>query len=168
MNSKKKQLQLLTHLKKYKIDVALLQEHNIRKENVICNEILDEYHVEINFSISLKGGTAIMINRRLPYKIISVEKAESSRITTLKLRIYDQIFKFINVYAHSGDEKEREKLFVNDLPYYARNSLKYTFLGGDFNCILSERDTESKNPKISKGLLNFIRTLQLRLVVCKK
>ena len=96
MNSKKKQLQLLTHLKKYKIDVALLQEHNIRKENVICNEILDEYHVEINFSISLKGGTAIMINRRLPYKIISVEKAESSRITTLKLRIYDQIFKFIN------------------------------------------------------------------------
>ena len=78
-------MQLLNHAKYYKIDILLLQEHNIRKENILCNEILDAYHFEINYSIALKGGTAIMINKRLPYNIVAVEKSADSRIISVKL-----------------------------------------------------------------------------------
>ena len=139
-----------------------MQEHNIRKENILCNEILDAYHFEINNSIALKGGTAIMINKRLPYNIFDVEKSADSRIISVKLKIYDQIFQVINIYAHASDIKERESLFINELPYYVRNSLKYTLLGGDFNCVVLERDTMSENAKISLGLKSFLRSLQLK------
>ena len=103
-----------------------------------------------------------MINKKLPFKILSSEKAANSRIISIKIKIYDQIYKIINIYAHAGDAKERESLITNELPYYVRNSLKYTFIGGDFNCVISERDTESKKASISKSLLHFIRTLQLK------
>ena len=81
LNSVKKQLQLLNYVKYHKIDILLLQEHNIRKENVICEEVTSEFHFEINYAIALKGGTAIMINKRLDFTIISVEKSANSRIT---------------------------------------------------------------------------------------
>ena len=162
LNSVKKQLQLLNYVKYHKIDILLLQEHNIRKENVICEEVTSEFHFEINYAIALKGGTAIMINKRLDFTIINVEKSANSRIISMKIKVYDQIFHILNIYAHAGDLKEREALFTNDLPFYVKNSLKYTIIGGDFNCVISERDTEARNVKISKGLLNFIRTLQLK------
>ena len=52
-------------MKNNKIDILLLQEHNIRYKNKLCNEILDLYHVTINLSIAQKGGTAIIINKKI-------------------------------------------------------------------------------------------------------
>ena len=49
-----------------RIDILLLQEHNIRNESVICNELNDKYIVDINLAIAHKGGTAILINRKSP------------------------------------------------------------------------------------------------------
>ena len=46
--------------------------------------------------------------------------------------------------------------------YYLRNSLQYTFMGGDWNCVLSARDTTSDNYVISKALLDTVRTLNLK------
>ena len=57
----------------------------------------------------------------------------------------------LNIYAHSNNVKEREELFNYDLIYYLRNSLDNTILGGDWNCVLSQRDTESVNTNISKA-----------------
>ena len=145
-----------------KIDVILIQEHNIRKENMICDELLNEYHVEINYAIAHKGGTAIMITKRKPIVILNLEKSANSRIMSLRIKLYDQMFHFVNVYAHAGDNKERELLFANDLPYYLRNSLRNTIIGGDFNCVLSERDTEAKKATISKSLTNMVRTIQMK------
>ena len=80
MNSKKKQLQLLNYAKLYKIDVVLLQEHNIRKENVLCQEIIDEYHFEINYSIAQKGGTAIMINKNFHSRYFPQKKQQTQEL----------------------------------------------------------------------------------------
>ena len=140
LNKETKQLHLLRFLKYQKIDVVLIQEHNIRKEKKICEELLDEYHVEINYSIALKGGTAILINKRTPINIINVEKSANSRIMSVKIKLYDQMFNIVNVYANADSNKERDLLFTNELPYYLRNSMQCTILGGDFNCVLSERD----------------------------
>ena len=112
MNSKIKQLQLIDYMKNNKIDILLLQEHNIRYKNKLCNEILDLYHVTINLSIAQKGGTAIIINKKLPVEIINQELSADSRITSIKIRLYSQILKIINIYAPSGsDNRERDEMF---------------------------------------------------------
>ena len=43
-----------------------------------------------------------------------------------------------------------------------RNNLDNTIIGGDWNCILSQRDTESNHTNISKALLNLVNTLKLK------
>ena len=60
-----KQIKLVEYLKQYSIDIAMLQEHNIKDENKI--EYLSEfYHIILNKSILLKGGTLIAVNKILP------------------------------------------------------------------------------------------------------
>ncbi|CAL4060923.1 unnamed protein product, partial [Meganyctiphanes norvegica] len=51
---------------------------------------------------------------------------------------------------------ERDNLFNNDILYYLSNNLHNTFIGGDWNYLLSEMDSSSDNVSISKSLLNLI------------
>ena len=53
-------------------------------------------------------------------------------------------------------------MFKNEILYYLRNNLYNTVLGGDFNCVLSKRDSESDSVHISKALANTTRSLQLK------
>ena len=159
-----KQSQVIQFMKYNKIDVLLLQEHNIRNSDKLSVELNDFCHVSLNPAICARGGTAILINRKLPFTLLSEEKSADSRILSVKIKIYSQCLHFVNVYAHSGNKKaaERDELFSNDLIYYLRNSLQNTYIGGDWNCVLSERDSTSDNITVSKSLLNAIRTLNLK------
>ena len=164
LNDRNKQGQVINFMKYNKIDILLLQEHNIKDINVISKELNDFCFISLNPSISLKGGTAVLICKSLPYDIVSEEKSADSRIISLKVKIYDQFIHLVNVYAHSGNNQnvDRENLFNNELLYYLRNSLQYTFIGGDWNCVLSERDSSSNNTPMSKSLLTTVRTLNLK------
>ena len=163
LNCKTKQLQLIDFIKFKKIDVLMIQEHNIRDRSVLCKEILEYFHVYLNLSISHKGGTAIIIDKKLPLEIINYEYSANSRIISMKVNIYNQILHFVNVYAPSGSNSyERDNLFQNDLLFYLRNNLCNTILGGDWNCVLSLRDTESKSAQVSKALTNTIRSIQFK------
>ena len=162
LNNKVKQLQLIDFMIHNRIDILLLQEHNIRNENVICNELNDKYIVDINLAIAHKGGTAIIINRKSPIKLLSSEKSSDSRIISIKIKLYEEMFHIVNVYAHAGNVKDREKMFNDDLIYYLRNNLQKTIIGGDFNCVISDRDSSSDNVNISKALLSTVRTLQFK------
>ena len=51
---------------------------------------------------------------------------------------------------------ERENLFDTELIYYLRHSTNNTVMAGDWNCVLSERDSTSSNTPISKKLLELI------------
>ena len=132
LNSLNKQQQVVDFMKFHKIDILLIQEHNIRNSNAI-GEVLNEYcYVCLNLSVCLKGGTAILINRKLPFDIFNEEKSADSRIISIRLKVYDQYIHIINVYEHSGRKtSERNHLFNNELPYYMRNSLQNTYVGGD-------------------------------------
>ena len=124
MNCKSKQLQLIDYMKNNYIDILLLQEHNIRYKNNLCNEMIDAYHVIINLSIAQKGGTAIIINKKLPIEITNQEFSADSRIISINIRLYSQLLKFVNVYAPSGSENnERDDIFQNDLLFHLRNHL---------------------------------------------
>ena len=164
LNCYNKQLKLIDFCKLHKIDVILIQEHNIREKKNLCKEIFDFFHVNINLEISLKGGTAIFINRKLPLDIISCENLANSRIMSMKAKIYNQVLHFLNIYAQSGTNvsKERDELFSNDLVFYLRHNLNNTIMGGDWNCVLSQRDTESSSTHVSKALLHLIRTIQFK------
>lgn len=164
MNKVSKQKQIIDFIKYNNVDILLIQEHNIRGPGVICKELNEFCFVSINYANCLKGGTAILINRKLPFVVLSDEKSGDSRIISMKIKIYDQMLHLINIYAHSGKEKtiDRDNLFKNELLYYLRNNLQNTLIGGDWNCVLSERDTSSDEVTVSKSLLNTVRTLNLK------
>ena len=65
LNNERKQLSLINYLNFHKIDIALLQEHNVRESNNICQKLNDLYHVILNLSVSHNGGTAILIDKKL-------------------------------------------------------------------------------------------------------
>ena len=164
LNNSIKQKQLINFINFHKIDILLLQEHNIREESKICDELKDACIIDINLAISHKGGTAVLINRKSPIQILCSEKSADSRIMSVKIKYYEEVYQIINVYAHSGTahNSERDNLFNNELIYYLRHNLQRTIMGGDFNCVLSERDTSSQDTQISKSLLNLIRTLNFK------
>ena len=52
-------------MKYNKIDIMFIQEHNIRDMNNVCKELNDQYYILLNLSIAHKGGTAIIIDKKL-------------------------------------------------------------------------------------------------------
>ena len=58
-------------MKNHKIEILLIQEHNIRNVDVICQELKDFCYIIINPAVAHKGGTAIFIDSRISFNIIS-------------------------------------------------------------------------------------------------
>ena len=162
LNDKSKQFQLINYMKYNRISILLIQEHNIRNLDAICSELNDFCEIVINLAIAHKGGTAVLIDRRIAFKIFNIEKSANSRIISLKISVYENVIQLINVYAHANSTKDREELFNDELTYYMRNNFENTIVAGDWNCVLSQRDTRSINSHISKALLNIIRTLKFK------
>ena len=103
----------------------------------------------LNNAICQKGGTAVLINRKIPFRLLSEEKSGDSRIISIKIKIYDQMLHLLNVYAHSGRQfnEQRENLFRHELLYYLRNSLECTFIGG---IVIVSYQQETQHPIILK------------------
>ena len=163
LNKVDKQLSLINFLNYHKIDILLVQEHNIRKRDVICKELNELYHILINLSVAHNGGTAIFIDKRLNCNIRNNEMSADGRIISANLDFYGKPLHIINVYAPSGGKNtDRDNFFQDDLVYYFRNSLDNSIIGGDFNCITSQRDSSSKSTHVSKALLETFRSLCLK------
>ena len=163
LNAEKKQRVLNNFLFRYGIDVICIQEHNV--SNVANVSIIGEYyHTYINTCYQLKGGTAILIRKNSGINIVRVELHASSRIMHMKCELNNVYFDIINVYAHSGSnfKKERETLFSEEMLYYLQNNLDNTLLVGDFNCIISPKDSTSNASYLnSDNLKNICNNLNL-------
>ena len=124
-----------------KLDILFVQEHNVK--NISQVEYIKQYcDVVLNSTSLLKGGTAILINRKSNVKILQNEMDVKGCILSLKCNFLGTDLQLINVYAPSGNDKklDREELFKNDLLYYCRNNLQNLIIGGDWNAITSQRD----------------------------
>ena len=99
MNMKNVQLQLIEHIKFKKLDVILIQEHNLRDEKLLCKELLNLCDIYINLAINQKGGTAILFNKKMNYTILSNDMSADSRIISTRIKYYNSILHFVNVYA---------------------------------------------------------------------
>ena len=163
LNNERKQLSLINYLNYHKIDIVLLQEYNIRENNVICKKLNELYDIVLNLSIAHNGGTAILIDRKLDYDIRNYEMSADARIISLNLNLYGKPFHIVNIYTPSGGKnKDRDNFFKNDLIYYFRNNLDNSIVGGDFNCITSPRDSSSNSTHICKVLLDNFKSLNLK------
>ena len=157
INTKDSQYQLELFLKKHKIDILLAQEHNL-KINFNVQSIDIGYDIYLNASIHQKGGTAIFIRKNSGINVLNVQLHPSSRIICMSIKINDLIFKIINIYGHSGPslKTDRENLFLQELPFYLQGNLDNIIVGGDFNCITSEKDVSKYHSYIMSSSLKTI------------
>ena len=140
MNARDKHFKVNQFLKKHKIDILLVQEHNLKSNDCIKNIDMD-YDVYINNSILHKGGTAIFIRKNAGINVINVQYHSSSRIICMNIKINDLYFKILNIYGHSGPnlKTDREDFFAQEMLFYLQGNLENIIIGGDFNCIISEK-----------------------------
>ena len=170
INDQIKQIKLVSFLQENAIDIAMIQEHNIKNLNKI-KYLNQYYHLILNKSILLKGGTLIAINKKLPSTIGCTYLHPTSRLTTAYLNLFNTKLYLVNVYAPSGrsKENEREEFFEQELMQSLVTNTDNILLAGDWNCILSPRDSSSpENSSISRNLKGIINNLNFKDIISAK
>lgn len=139
---------LRTFLRTMELDIVFLQEVgteqlSLPRYTVVCN-------VDHN-----KRGTAIALKEHIQFS--HVEKSLDSRMVSLRVNNTT----LACVYAPSGSAARaaRERFFNGTIAYYLRHQTDHIILGGDFNCVLQQRDSTGYN--MSPTLQATVRQLRL-------
>ena len=164
INDNLKQIKLVEYLRHNGIQIAAIQEHNIKLLSKL--EYLNKYyHLLLNKSILLKGGTLTIIDRRLPISIGRVYLHPTSRICTAHITIFNVKLYIVNIYAPSGKSKEteREALFNNELKHLLVSNTDNLILSGDWNSVLMKKDaTNIQNTSLSKSLKSIVTSFKFK------
>ena len=117
-----------------------------------------------NFGSSNSKGVSILISNQIDYSIIDQHKDNEGRIIILNIEIDKKIFTLVNVYAPNL-VRDRNSFFKKLNNLIDKTRLGILLLGGDFNDILSTRDTKSTKCKKSEypvyGLKKLIKNYKL-------
>ena len=70
LNCEKKQQMLFDHIQQNNFSIINLQEHNLKSQDDLLDIFSKYFYVFVNESINLKGGTAILVDRRITENII--------------------------------------------------------------------------------------------------
>lgn len=144
---------------KFDIDVAFLQE--VAFDNF---SFLPSYTSLINISIDRKG-TGVLIKDNIDFHSFVLDP--SGRIISVVINDIN----FVNVYAHSGTNKkrEREDLFLNQMTVHlSKTNCMYSVMLGDFNCILEPNDSNSSIKNVSKGLRTLVNAFNFKDIASEK
>lgn len=137
----------------YDVDLVFLQEVMFENFN-----FLSSHNALINISAD-KKGTGVLIRKKFSYSSPIFDP--SGRILSLVVNGIN----FINVYAHSGSNKKRQRddLFANQMAVHlSRSDCKFSVLIGDFNCILNPTDSNSSVKNYSKGLRSLVDAFKFK------
>ena len=157
-------MKLVNYLKGKSIDIVLIQEHNIKSLDKI-EYLLQFYNVILNKSVLLKGGTLILINKRLPATICRFYLHPTSRICSVVLNVMGTELYLVNLYAPSGKnkEQERENLLENELLQQLIVNTDNIIMCGDWNSVLVTKDTTNPaNACYSKALKRILTTFKYK------
>ena len=157
-------MKLVNYLKGKSIDIVLIQEHNIKSLDKI-EYLLQFYNVILNKSVLLKGGTLILINKRLPATICRFYLHPTSRICSVVLNVMGTELYLVNLYAPSGKnkEQERENLLENELLQQLIANTDNIIMCGDWNSVLVTKDTTNPaNACYSKALKRILTTFKYK------
>ena len=157
-------MKLVKYLYEKSINIIMIQEHNIKSIAKI-EYLMKYYNAILNQSILLKGGTLILIDKRLPAKVCRSYLHPSSRITTAVINIMGTELYLVNMYAPSGKKKqvEREQLFETELIYQLTTNTDNMLMGGDWNSVLVSKDTSKPaSACYSKALKHIITSFKYK------
>ena len=101
MNNVAKQMKLVTFMKSKSIDIACIQVHNIKSMEKL-DYIMNYYNVILNKSVLFKGGTLIILDKKLPVDVIRTYMHPTSRICTAVIKVMDVYLYLVNVYARDA------------------------------------------------------------------
>ena len=126
-------------------DVCLLQE-------TFCTRSTDgQYHngwsgeIFHSFSNSTHSrGVCIMLSKNFSYNVLSVHSDTNGRLILLNLEINDKAFTIVNVYAPNV-VSERISFFKQVSKFINQHAVNKSglIIGGDYNCVLTEKDRVS-------------------------
>ena len=111
-------------INEHNIDIVFLQEVSYNDLSFVSS-----HNGLVNISVDRKG-TAILIRKGFNYSDFIFDP--SGRILSVVVNEVN----YINIYAHSGSDKKRERdeLFTEGLSVHLNKpGTAYTMLGGDFN-----------------------------------
>ena len=117
-----KQRKLHSFISYNKIDILLIQEHNAKSVGTL-DYLADFFLIFFNPTILVKGGTAILIDKRLDAEVSKPYLHPSSRITKVSVCLQEHDIELFCVYAHSGANvcREREEFFEKEFFPLIRN-----------------------------------------------
>jgi exonuclease III len=135
---------------KQDIDLAFVQEVTTPLLSAIRR-----YTAYVNEGTDMRG-TAILVKDGIP--ITDIKRIPSGR----GMAAIPNGTWIVNIYAPSGAEKKngRESFYNTDLTYILHTTHADMIIAGDFNCILSKRDSTGTN-NYSRALANILNGLGL-------
>ena len=151
-----KQLQIEAFMKYNNCDILHLQEANIEDDSFTSCEFVSSSCSILQNNSTNKYGTASLIKTDLQYD--NVQMDSNGRVI-----IFDVgEFTFGNIYLPSGTDGAsrtgREKYCCEVMPRLLINCKEAGCIGGDFNCIVDNRDaTQYPESKLSKGLQRLMK-----------
>ena len=131
----KKLKSVFNFLKKEKLDIIFLQETHVGDADTIS---------QWNSSWGCKGyhstgstksaGVAVLINPKVPYKLVDIDSDQEGRNITLILEIENKKYLFSNIYAPNTDDTQ---FFINTIERIEKfEDYDEIFIGGDFNLVM--------------------------------
>ena len=145
LNNNNKRHSVFNWIKCSQYDVCLLQETFCTRstdgqyQNGWSGEILH------SFSNSTHSrGVCIMLSKNLSYNVLSVHSDTNGRLILLNLEINDKAFTIVNVYAPNV-VSERISFFKQVSKFINQHAVNKSglIIGGDYNCVLTEKDRVS-------------------------
>ena len=109
-------------------------------------------------ALGKQGGVAILLSKDFQFSVSQWKKDTSGRLMSILLRLGDQRYNFLNVYAPTN-LRERKEFFNTLHEYMFPNSIKV--IGGDFNSFESDLDKFGGNVNTPTDLKEFRTRFQL-------
>lgn len=144
MRLPQKRSKILRHLRKYKIDVALLQETHLHEHEFKYLKKWWVGRVEGSPAVGRKVGVVTLLRKTLPYTVTTVDRDEEGRRLSITLQPEDATvtgsIKITNLYAPNSPNKE----YFQELGdwYYKTHATRHV-LGGDLNTTLCDLEDRS-------------------------
>jgi len=152
-----KRKKILTHLKKQKPDIVLLQKTKL--SDIELSKLRRDWVGQV-YSSSYsqnKRGVAILFNKNLPFILKHKESDPEGRFILITGSILNHHIAILNIYAPNVDSPHFISQMILLFTYHCKG---LGFLPRDFNCIMDASLDKSSsanvsNPKSSKALNNL-------------
>lgn len=132
-------MKILRHLKRHKVDIALLQETHLQVEDYHRMRKLWVGEVVGSPALGNKAGVMILFNKNLSYNILSVENDTHGRLVTTGVKFPTFSIQITNVYAPNSPD-EKALAFITE--WGLKTSLTHHVLGGTLTRYCTQTKTE--------------------------